>query len=292
MLYKSKLTNWLLLSITLILLTPLYTNAAIDKPSVLSQMNGLRIRLVPRNPDAEEGLGPKIIHVRQNDRKIQIKWYSQIRKLVSSDPWPEYKVMMKKGVLQTEAFHVATSMVHPHIWRPGFFNLDQNGLLWAPPAFLSGSKGYKPFEPGFLSPSFNYFTQGPKQIISKIEAFRVLVESFLSKGIPEDQKWSRKRRKQIRTFLENFPNVKVLSSNRSVPLIINGNKEKVPVTLIGNKYVEYTVLKHPTNPLVLRISFKPSATPHPFKPFVHYFHKHMEYVITQIQTSSPQTNNP
>lgn len=251
--------------------------------NTISRKNGLKMRLVPSNPDPVSGLGTKTIEVRRMGSGVQVRWFSPSRIKTKDKPWPEYKIKVKRGAVQTTAMEEAQSLSHPHLWIQGFVNLDRNGLLWVPPQIIDGSSKKKShvLEVGFLSPSFSYFQKGPKTLVAKIADFRRQVLA-----VPGDEVKTIKKKKlsSVDKFIQEFSTVRIISSSKKQPLVINGERIQVPAVILGNKYVEYTVLKSVKNPLILSVKFKTAKAPAKIKSFLKFFHKNMEYRITQINT--------
>lgn len=267
----------ILLALTLFLPWPAYPAADL---SALSRINGLKLRLVPATPQPVSGLGTKTIEVSQDGPDILLKWFSPTRiqtantRQAGSAPWPEYKVNLHRGAVHTNGLNEATALAHPHLWIEGVVQLDQNGLLWLPPRIVeeAGQKEPFPLEPGILSPSFALFQKGPPGLIGKLQEFRTVVGTASDSG--------------LKKFLDEFSTVRMIDSERKQALVVNGKKTDVPALKVGNKYVDYTVLAIASNPLVLELSFHPSASPKPLRPYFDFFHQYLEYKITQVYTGS------
>lgn len=272
---RSYLTLLLILSAT----TTVFPAFAYKSEKSLPKIDGLKIRLIPNNPEPVEDLGVKTISVESEGKVLRVKWFSQIRNEIKDGPWPEYRISMKQGTIQTHGWEEAESLCLPHLWYKGFLNLSSTGLLWIPPKIIRGSSDTKKtysLEPCILDDDFLYFRKGPEQLIERIEEFR--------KAVAEGE--------GLQSFLDDFSRVKVLSRRKIEPLVINANKTEVSTVVVGNKYVEYTVLKSSENPLVLSLKFKPSRAPEAMKPYLDFFHDYLEYRITQIQTPQSSLNPP
>lgn len=275
-----------ILVINLLATTPLLAS---DLPPALFQPDGLQLRIIPTNSDPIEGahpigVGPKSVVVHNDNFRIQVKWVSEIKVQNESSPWPEYRVLISRGVLQTHSIHQSSSMIHPHLWAPGFFNLEQNGLLWLPPEWLKEGSKKKSFvfDVGFISPTLDYFKKSPVEIFSQVNAFKNSFDQLKKGGGQEGL--SAKEKKLIQDFTRGFDKIHVLSSNRSKDLVVNGQTIKVPTQVFGNKYVQYSVLDSQTNPLILAISFSTTNIPKVFQGYFRFFEKNMGYRISQINT--------
>ncbi|MBI4410919.1 MAG: hypothetical protein HY541_00345 [Deltaproteobacteria bacterium] len=276
----------LFLALFLLFLGPVPLLKASPSLEGLSRINGLKIRLVPGQPEPISGLGTKTIEVSQDGPDILVKWFSPARgqtintpqagsaRQAGSAPWPEYLVNLHRGAVHTNGLNEATSLAHPHLWIEGVVQLDQNGLLWIPPKIVeeAGQKGVFSLEPGFLSLSFPLFKKGPPDLIEKIAEFRMAASNASDPG--------------FKKFLDEFSAVRVTDVAGRQTLVVNGEKTEVPVMKVGNKYVEYTVLAIASNPLVLEVAFRPSVAPKSLRSYIDFFHQYLEYKITQVYTGN------
>lgn len=273
----------LIFCLALCLPSPLWADTIKQR---LQEPDGLRLRLVPSADEPLDGLGVKTIHIKQQGPAMSLKWFSQATQSQEGRPWPEYKVLLKQGWLLSDDWQNASSLMHPHLWAPGYIRLDSNGLLWLPPTVLELVKEKKrriPFEPGFLSDSFEHFAKGPPEIIKVVDQLRGLMTKT-----PQDSggaaTTNKKASKPLSDFVDEFQGVSLLSSRGSADIVLDGKKEKIPTIEIGNGYVSYTVLQYPTNPLVIAMSFSTHRAPEALKGYLQYLKNNLGYRVTQINS--------
>lgn len=271
----------------LCLLTPtVWAQTNNDPDILLAHKDGLRIRLVPTGDEAMNDLGTKTITIKTVADGVEVHWFSQTRSLAQEEPWPEYKVFLNKGILKTATSSDATAFAHPHMWASGYYNLTGNSLLWLPNSLLQAETRNKeqPFEPGFLGPAFSAFAHGPQELMGQIRVFRDLVEMIAGVELDTNAKISKKELKELKAFVREFSQVRILTSKKPDSLVLNDEKVKVPVIVVGNAYVEYQALQYDDNPLILSVTFDPTRAPKTVKPLLNYFRKYLEYRITQVKT--------
>lgn len=248
---------------------------ASDLTQTLGNATHFSLRIVPEKEEEGSSASIKNVEIRKSSEEIILRWYSQIRLLTRDEPWPEYKIMTQKGVLKTNDI-TASSMMHPHLWSPGFFALKENSLLWLQPET-------KTFEPGFLSPASSYFTKLSKDILEVVEQFKILANLLQSTNENAELKISNSERTKLNNFLQTFTQVEILTHKKQFVVVVNGKPEKVSTSVIGNKYVQYTVLANPQNPLVLQITFLAKDVPTLLAPYFSRFQDYFGYAVSQIQ---------
>ena len=215
-------------------------------------------------------------------------WYSQIRIKKGDTPWPEYQILLQKGVLETEGMATATHFIHPHLWAPGYYRFDSSSILWAPREIVEAAgkkKGPFVFESGLLSNAVELMPKGPELVRLSVKKFReILLEpekTFAAGG--EESLEARKEQVRNAETIEELRKVKIVEAAGSRNLVIRGKQVRVPTVVAGNRLVQYTILKDPENPLVLGLSFRPASAPAHLKPYFQFFEKYLEYQITQLQ---------
>lgn len=279
--------HFLLLFLLTLLFTHFPANRGIAGKEVpLPAINGLKIRIVPKNPEPLEGLGAKNISVYKSGNEIKVIWYSQIRIKKGDTPWPEYQILLQKGVLESGGLATATHFLHPHLWAPGYYRFDSSFLLWAPTEMLEAAKkkGSFVFESGLLSNAVELMPKGPELVRLSVKKFReVLLEPANSSTAGEESPETKKEQARNAELVEELRKVKIIESSGSQNLVIRGKQVRVPTVVAGNRYVQYTILKDRQNPLILGVTFRPAAAPPQLKAFFQFFEKYLEYQITQLQ---------
>lgn len=246
----------------------------------------LNLRLVPTSDEPIDELGVKTIHVVEGRLGIDARWSSQIHKETTDQPWPEFKVLLREGWIQSDNWREATSLLHPHFWAQGYYRLDQNGLLWVSPELLSlGKNKRKELEPGILTDSLEHFSKGPARLMEIVAGFRDTLKPFRENTIIPGPLLGQKDIDTIKQFVEDFMTVKIKSRRLDYSLVVDGAKNSVPVVLVGNATVDYTILDYATNPLVLSLNFSATRAPALLKPALDYFTANLGYKITQISTN-------
>lgn len=276
----------------LFLLTTLFVHVPSNKGIAgkevpLPGINGLKIRIVPKNPYPLEGLGAKNISVYKSGNELKVIWYSQIRIKKGDNPWPEYQILLQKGVLESGGLATATHYLHPNLWAPGFYRFESSSLLWAKPELVGTTAKKKEtfiFDSGLLSPAVDLMPKGPELVRLAVKKFRQLLLEP-EKEAPAGETSGDMKREQMRYggVIDELRKVKILESSGSQNLVIRGKQVRVPTVVAGNRYLQYTILKDPENPLILGVTFRPASAPPSLKPFFQFFEKYLEYQITQLQ---------
>jgi len=260
---------------------------AADLPPSLNKMDGLILRVSPRNPDSSSGAGVKTIEVSHDSEGIRIKWMAPERVRLEAGQWPITKIILKKGALWTNGLSNATGMAHPDLWVSGVINLSFNSILWMNPTALTlEDKKTMEFEPGFLGPSFFNFISSRTEEVNQVDSFRRLASLFneLSKKDLNLFKDSKEDAKELQAFFDKFGRIGILDKSGSYALTLDDRKVNVPIVAVGNDYIRYVVLNSANNPLVLSISFDTDGLPEKILAFMSYFHQNMEYQVTSIRT--------
>ena len=249
-------------------------------------LNGLKIRLVPKTVEPVGDLGVKTITVSADGNTVKIDWFSTVRLSKKTKPWPEYKVAMKRGVIQWPAHSLKTFWLHPHFWSSGFSSLEEGNPLWVPAELLNPAIAKKDvfFDLVFLNPFIENFGKIDSGLFQKVNEFRTLVGLVLSPDNPEAAtNLPLKDKRKLEAFIHDLRHIHFLEGNKNEPLIVNGNQAKVPAVLVGNKYVVLTVLNNASTPLILNIEFNPAEVPSAFKGIFHFFKDYFEFQVTQVQ---------
>jgi len=246
-----------------------------DLTQTLGNATHFSLRIVPEKEEEGSSASIKNVEIRKSSEEMILRWYSQIRLLTREEPWPEYKIMTQKGILKTNDIK-ASSMLHPHLWSPGFFSLKENSLIWLP-------SETKTFEPGFLSPASSYFTKLSKDIFEVVDQFKTLANLLQNTSENTELKISNSERAKLNNFLQTFTQVEILTHKKLFLVVVNGKPEKISTLVMGNKYVQYTVLASPQNPLVLQITFLAKDIPSLFAPYFERFQDYFGYAVSQIK---------
>lgn len=266
----------------LAIFSSIQAQAAPRAPFDLSQIDGMKLRLVSTDISAMDGLGAKTINLTVDGALVMARWFSPVRHLAGGDPWPVYKVSLVRGVLQTQDLELKIAFIHPHFWVEGVAHLERESFLWFPPDLLSslsnGSVKEVSFPIDFNLPATTS-TQGPRDLLEKVAIFNIL----LQKPIVDSQ-----MNQERENFIKEFQSVRILSPDTNVSMVVNGTKTEVKAVELGNRFVHFVVLKESTNPLVLALRFDAPKGPEEVAPFLAYFKKHMGFQITQIQTPNFQ----
>lgn len=274
-----------LFALFFMLLSPSRSFAA--KEAVLPPLNGLKIRLVPKNSEPLEGLGAKNISVYKSGNELKVIWYSQIRIKKGDNPWPEYQILLQKGVLESGGLATATHYLHPNLWAPGFYRFEFSSLLWAKPELVGTTAKKKEtfiFDSGLLSPAVDLMPKGPELVRLAVKKFRqLLLEPEKEAAAGETSGDMKKEQMRYGGVIDELRKVKILESSGNQNLVIRGKQVRVPTVVAGNRYLQYTILKDPENPLILGVAFRPASAPPSLKPFFQFFEKYLEYQITQLQ---------
>lgn len=245
----------------------------------LQNPNHHSIRIVPKNGDYTHG--PITVQIKSSEFHAQLNWFSQTRTKVKSEPWPEYKVFLNKGMIQSDEIRQANFMTHPFLWKKGFIYLNQNTLIWAPKDIFE--KEEIEFEIGLLNSDFKQFQTQDKKLTEAVSNFRTDIKTFEELQLLPNQFLSQGEKKDLDKFIQNYSKIKNLNEDTR-PIVINGIKTEVPVSIWGNDYIKFSILKIPTNPLILTLEFDDSKIPQNLQNYFKTFKKNLEYVITQIKT--------
>lgn len=280
------------LFVSFILICFICPNISFGKTSI-SSVDGLRLRLVPTSEDPVNGIGPKSITIRKEGPIIHTRWYSQAVDQVSTEPWPEFKVNLVRGIMKAYSWDNGRHFAHPHLWRAGLTTFPDNmNILWTPSTFVmqrvTNYKNAYIFEPGFLKPPFNEYKDGPQEIIKTVAEFRTLVQLMRSRGVDLIPNVDKKEKKKLTRFIERYDRV-IHKGTQDYSMAINGKRDNVSTLIYGNDYISYIVLNDAENPLILGIDFYPDEVPETLRHFFEFFQKKMEYRITQAKY---ETKNP
>lgn len=241
--------------------------------------NGHSLRIVPLNSSYTRG--PLTIQVKSSEFHAQLHWFAQVRHQVKTEPWPEYKVSLSKGMIQSDEIRQAPFMTHPFLWKSGFIYLDQNTLIWAPKSIFE--KKEIEFEIGLLNNDFKQFASKNKKLFESVASFRTNLNSYAELQLFPNEFLSQSQKKDLDSFLKKYPKINYLRENLR-PLVIDNEKKEVSVIDWGNDYVEFSILNIPTNPLILKFEIKLEKIPEPLQNDFKVFKENLEYVITQIKT--------
>lgn len=237
----------------------------------VENLDGMVLHLEPTN-ESIGYVGIKSITI-QDAPIRKLRWNSQSHIPLGKNPWPEYRIQREEGVLhirdQTQNF-----MDHPHLWQSGV-TANPNTGLWVPKTILKSSANRThQFEAGLLDPNLPLPVQTTNPIFLAIKEFRKVLESGTT---PISKDWE--------NFIKDYQEVRVLSSKKFYPILLDDKNVKLPVMIVGNSYVEFVILRSMANPLVLQVTFKSEAVPNSFQTLFKFFEENMGYAITEISTN-------
>ncbi|MBX7148982.1 hypothetical protein K1X76_07835 [bacterium] len=222
-----------------------------------------------RDPDAlsltlentiqnERGGSTKRAVVKNTASGIDVLWQSLSREKTGNEPWPAYKVKTVKGFFHTDTIADADSCFLPILWSPGNKTLERNSLMWFPQNLLATLKNKKTvaFDAGIFFSDLALL-ESNSEIDITLQSLRNMT------GIGSSPPPAAAPKKQIRdlsSFLTQATTF-ALQSQKETDILLNGNKETIPVMVVGNSFIELTILAIPSNPLIIETKFNTSKIP-------------------------------
>lgn len=147
-----------------------------------------------------------------------------------------------KGTIASSGFDASRSLYLPAFWKEGERRADGNGVLWLSPAAWQelSEKGATDIRIGLGDGAFD----AASKALQAFNAIAGRLSASASAAAP----------------VPGSPFAAALKGESSVfPLRVDGKLERVRVVTARSWFAEFTILKNPENPLVLKVSVNPLA---------------------------------